>query len=136
MIAHSQRAGEALEPLELTTLDAFSDQPLPSEQSMDYVPEPEPPIAEPGAGGRQVLGWGLSLLALLWIGFVGWSAGAALGAQPVSAPMVAQWFAIAAGPLALLGLGWLLFGRSRRRETERFTRSVQMMQTEARSLET
>jgi DNA-binding ferritin-like protein len=35
----------------------------------------------------------------------------------------------------VLGLAWLIFGRTRRRETERFTRSVITMRTEARSLE-
>jgi hypothetical protein len=37
--------------------------------------------------------------------------------------------------LALLGLAWLIFGRTRRREAERFTRSVIAMRSEARSLE-
>jgi hypothetical protein len=81
-----------------------------------------------------VLGWTLSLLALAWIGFAGWSAGRALG-DAVSAPLLAQWLAIAAAPLVLLGLAWLIFGRTRRREAERFTHSVQVMRSEARSLE-
>ena len=50
-------------------------------------------------------------------------------------PQFAQWIAVAAGPLALLGLVWLMFGRTRRKEAERFTRSVIAMRTEARSLE-
>ena len=41
----------------------------------------------------------------------------------------------AAGPLALLGLVWLMFGRTRRKEAENFTRSVIAMRTEARALE-
>ena len=40
-----------------------------------------------------------------------------------------------AGPLALMGLVWLMFGRTRRKEAERFTRSVIAMRTEARSLQ-
>jgi molecular chaperone GrpE (heat shock protein) len=88
-----------------------------------------------GAGGRAVLGWALSLLAALWIGYTAWSAGRALAAEPLSSPAIAQWVAIAAGPLALLGLVWLMFGRTRRKEAERFTRSVVGMRTEARSLE-
>ena len=48
---------------------------------------------------------------------------------PVPAPQGA------AGPLALMGLAWLIFGRTRRKEAERFTRSVITMRSEARSLE-
>ena len=88
-----------------------------------------------GAGGRAVLGWALSLLAALWLAYTAWTAGRALAATPLSSPAVAQWVAIAAGPLALLGLVWLMFGRTRRKEAEQFTRSVIAMRTEARALE-
>ena len=86
-------------------------------------------------GGRQVLGWALAILALLWTGYTAWSAGRALADQPLSSPAIAQWVAILTGPLALMGLVWLMFGRTRRKETERFTRSVISMRTEARSLQ-
>ena len=88
-----------------------------------------------GAGGRQVLGGGLAVLAALWLAYTAWSAGRALVGQPLSSPAIAQWIAIAAGPLALMGLAWLMFGRTRRKEAERFTRSVVAMRTEAQSLE-
>lgn len=88
-----------------------------------------------GAGGRQVLGSALVILGTLWIGYCAWAAGRALADQPVSSPQVAQWLALAAGPLALLGLVWIMFGRTRRKEAERFTRSVIAMRAEARSLE-
>ena len=88
-----------------------------------------------GAGGRAVLGTALTLLAALWIGYTAWSAGRTLAAEPLTSPLFAQWVAIAAGPLALLGLVWLMFGRTRRKEAERFTNSVIAMRTEARSLE-
>jgi hypothetical protein len=88
-----------------------------------------------GAGGRQVLGWALALLSALWLGYTAWSAGRALAATPLDSPALAQWVAIAAGPLALLGLVWLMFGRTRRKEAEHFTRSVVAMRTEARALE-
>src|SRR5688572_10383910 len=55
-----------------------------------------------GAGGRQVLGWALALLAAAWLGYTAWSAGRALAATSLSSPALAQWVAIAAGPLALL----------------------------------
>ncbi|MDQ3077825.1 MAG: hypothetical protein M3Q83_03170, partial [Pseudomonadota bacterium] len=88
-----------------------------------------------GAGGRAVLGWGLALLTALWLGFTAWSAGRALSVEPLGSPALAQWVAVAAGPLALLGLVWLMFGRTRRKEAEHFTRSVIAMRTEARALE-
>ena len=86
-------------------------------------------------GGRAVLATALVLLAIAWTAFAAWSAGRVLGGEPLSSPALAEWVAIATGPLALLGLGWLMFGRTRRKEAERFTRSVITMRTEARSLE-
>ena len=88
-----------------------------------------------GAGGRQVLGIALTILATLWLAYTAWSAGRALFGQPFSSPAIAQWIAVGAGPLALLGLTWLMFGRTRRKEAERFTRSVVAMRTETQSLE-
>jgi hypothetical protein len=88
-----------------------------------------------GSGGRQVLGTALTILAALWLAYTAWSAGRALANAPLTSPAFAQWIALAAGPLALLGLVWLMFGRTRRKEAERFTRSVIAMRTETRSLE-
>src|SRR3954468_13712804 len=90
---------------------------------------------ERGAGGRQVLAGALALLVMLWLGYAAWPAGRTLVGQPLTSPLITQWVAIAAGPLALMGLAWLIFGRTRRKETERFTRSVITMRSEARSLE-
>lgn len=86
-------------------------------------------------GGRTVLATALILFAILWTAYSAWSAGRSLGGEPLTSPAIAEWVAIATGPLALLGLGWLMFGRTRRKEAERFTRSVITMRTEARSLE-
>ncbi|QDP20318.1 hypothetical protein [Sphingomonas xanthus] len=86
-------------------------------------------------GGRQVLGWALAVFALIWTAYAAWSAGRVLADQPLSSPAVAQWVAILTGPLALMGLVWLMFGRTRRKEAEKFTRSVIAMRTEARSLQ-
>ena len=90
---------------------------------------------ERGAGGRQVLAGALVVLAALWLAYTAWSAGRTLAGLPLSSPQIAQWIAVAAGPLALMGLAWLVFGRTRRKEAERFTRSVVTMRSEARSLE-
>jgi hypothetical protein len=86
-------------------------------------------------GARQVLGWALSIMALLWTAYAAWSAGRFLASEPLSSPAVAQWLAILAGPLALMGLVWLMFGRTRRKEAERFTQTVITMRTEARALQ-
>lgn len=101
-------------------------------QAWSYVAEEPQPVT---AGGRGVLGWALGLLAAAWLAFSAWSAGQALAAQPLTAPELASWVAIAAGPLGLLGLVWLMFGRTRRKEAEAFTRSVIAMRHEAQSLE-
>ena len=98
-----------------------------SENQLDHQPV--------GAGGRTVLGWALGVLAALWLAYTAWSAGQALRAEPLTSPALAEWVAIAAGPLALLGLAWLMFGRTRRKEVEHFTRSVVAMRSEARALE-
>ena len=91
---------------------------------------------ERGAGGRQVLGAALDPhCGCLWLAYTAWAAGRSLAGQSLSSPQLAQWLAIAAGPLALMGLVWLIFGRTRRKEAQRFTRSVITMRGEARSLE-
>ena len=107
------------------------------EQQFDQMSWTEMRDAQGGAseGGRQVLGWALAILALLWTGYSAWSAGQALATEPLTSPRVAQWVAILAGPLALMGLVWLMFGRTRRKEAERFTRSVVTMRKEARALQ-
>src|SRR4051812_29884271 len=122
-------AMEAAEPLELTE---ELTQVVPAFDREQWA---ESQAEERGAGGRQVLGTTLAILAALWLAFSAWSAGRSLGGQPLSSPAFAQWVAVAAGPLALLGLLWLMFGRTRRKEAERFTRSVVAMRTETRSLE-
>jgi DNA repair exonuclease SbcCD ATPase subunit len=97
--------------------------------------ETQAEAGERNTGGRTVLGVALTLLATAWLGYTAWSAGRAIGGLPLSSPQIAQWVAVAAGPLALLGLVWIMFGRTRRKEAEKFTRSVIQMRTEARSLE-
>jgi hypothetical protein len=105
------------------------------EPSFDEEQWRERTAEERGSGGRQVLAWGLAVLAGLWLAYTAWSAGRTLAGQPLTSPLIAQWIAVAATPLALMGLAWLIFGRTRRKEAERFTRSVITMRNEARSLE-
>ncbi|MES2326465.1 MAG: hypothetical protein V4499_03930, partial [Pseudomonadota bacterium] len=105
------------------------------EPSFDEEQWRERTAEERGSGGRQVLAGALAVLAALWLAYTAWSAGRTLAGQPLTSPLIAQWIAIAAGPLAIIGLAWLIFGRTRRKEAERFTRSVITMRSEARSLE-
>jgi archaellum component FlaC len=105
------------------------------EPSFDQEEWQQRTAEERGTGGRQVLAGALAVLAALWLAYTAWSAGRTLGGQPLTSPLIAQWIAVAAGPLALMGLAWLIFGRTRRKEAERFTRSVISMRNEARSLE-
>ncbi len=138
MTTNPQRAGkvfaapgstEPAEPLELTS------ELIVADETFDHSAWTDQDAEEHGAGGRRVLGFALALLTALWIGYAAWSAGRNLAGQPLASPAVAQWIAISTGPLALLGLVWLMFGRTRRKEAERFTRSVGHMRTAARSLE-
>ena len=122
-------ATDEAEPLDLT--DAM----VGVEPSFDREQWAENRAEERGAGGRQVLGVLLLGLSAAWLAFSAWSAGRSVGGQSLGSPAFAQWVAVTAAPLALLGLVWLIFGRTRRKEAERFTRSVVTMRSEARSLE-
>lgn len=125
-----QPADASTEPLELTP-----DLAVDGNLTFDHHSWAESQAEHSGSGGRAVLGWFLSILAGLWLGYAAWSAGRTLSGQPLTSPEIAQWVALAAGPLALFGLIWLMFGRTRRKEAERFTRSVVSMRAEAQSLE-
>ncbi|MEO7787385.1 MAG: hypothetical protein ABIR77_06115 [Sphingomicrobium sp.] len=121
-------------PREEVAMSAYAD-PVAPEATFDAVQWEESRAEHDGAGGRMVLGWALALLAAAWIGYTAWSAGRALVGTPLSSPALAQWVAVVTGPLALMGLVWLMFGRTRRKEAEKFTASVMAMRGEAQSLE-
>jgi len=128
---HEVRADEALDAPPRYEPEPSDGAPWLSEHiTMDDWNE-----AEPESPYRGVIGGFVVLLALIWTGTVAWAAGQAVGGAPTSAPELVRWAAIASGPLALLGLGWLLFGRSSRRETVAFTRNVQAMRGESEALQ-
>jgi hypothetical protein len=136
MTAIPHRAAALPQPIEEARIDAAPEDQLTqvaADENEGVMPDAEPRPA--GAGGRAVLGWALALLAGLWIAFAAWSAGRGIAGQTLTSPQIAQWVAVVTGPLALLGLAWLIFGRTRRREAEAFTRSVVHMRHEAQSLE-
>ena len=119
------------------------DQPIEQNESVDYAVAPEfapgdwqsHQVEQAKAGGRMVLGSVLIILGALWVGYSAWAAGRSLSGVSIASPAVAQWIALATGPLALMGLVWLMFGRTRRKEAEQFTRSVVAMRNEARALQ-
>jgi hypothetical protein len=75
----------------------------------------------------------LIVLALGWLGtsgWLGWQSGQFVTLQGAVGAIPALSI-----PLVLLGLVWIMFGRTSRRETERFNRTVATMQRETASLE-
>ncbi|WP_129792771.1 hypothetical protein [Sphingosinicella sp. CPCC 101087] len=103
------------------------------------LPEAESPVVEPSErdesvpGGRRALAVSLALLAIGWLVVAGLAVG-----QSWPVPSLAAWtgwVTTISVPLILLASAWLLFGRSSRRETERFTLAVQEMRRESQALE-
>jgi len=86
------------------------------------------------SAGTRVFGAILLLLAAAWIGAAGWQVWQ--WHLVLTPARMIPFVAILSAPLALLGLLWLLFGRSSRRETERFTAAVHAMRGESVALET
>ncbi len=76
------------------------------------------------------------LLILLALGWIGASVYALSLAWPgPSLPAWIGWAGTFSAPLVLVGLAWLIFGRTGRRETERFTNAVTTMRGESEALE-
>lgn len=88
---------------------------------------------QPMSSGAKALAWLLSLLALGWTGFAVWTL-TRTNSTP-TLPEIVTSIAMVSGPLILIGLAWMIFGKTQRRETERFTRAVQAMRSESTALE-
>ena len=110
-----------------------NDQILPVSETMPFHQFEEEEEAPPRSAGMRALAIFLVLLALGWLGAVGY----ALSLSWPGPSLVAWtgWVATVSAPLVLLALLWLIFGRSSRRETLRFTESVAAMRRESRALE-
>jgi predicted nucleic acid-binding Zn-ribbon protein len=83
--------------------------------------------------GRPLLAVLLILVAVAWTGAAIWSF-AATNARPGLQDVVG-FAATVAAPLVLLCLLWMIFGRTPRRESERFTRAVTAMRHESAALD-
>lgn len=88
---------------------------------------------EGGSAGLRVFAGLLILLGAGWIGFSGYALATNWPGPGLAA--WAGWIGTISGPLVLLGLFWIIFGRTPRRETERFTRAVTQMRAESQALE-
>jgi hypothetical protein len=102
--------------------------------SGEYAAEEWQPdsIAGPSLGAK-LLAALLIVLGMAWVAGAAWVA--ARSAAQVTPQAIVQWVPIFCAPLILLGLVWLLFGKTFRRETERFNRAVAAMHSESAALE-
>jgi hypothetical protein len=81
----------------------------------------------------KLFGGFLVLLGLAWLGAAGWAAWLTVP-QP-TLQVALEWIPVVSIPLILLTLVWMLYGRTFRRETERFNRAVAAMHSESAALE-
>ena len=101
----------------------------PAEEQLDLQDEGR----EPRSRGRPVLAGLLILLTIGW--FVACGLVLYETWETATLPNLVNWIAIASVPPVLIGLIWLIFGRTRRAETEKFTRAVALMRRETESLD-
>ena len=101
-------------------------------ESMEEVAGAPAEHAEQPKRGTSV-GLVLAILALAWTAAAVWTI--ALGSPALTLANALQWISFITPPLILLGIGWLMFGQTPRRETERFTRAVAAMRSESSALE-
>src|SRR6185503_15498061 len=110
-----------------------NDQGLPAPETMPFHQFEEEEEAPPRSTGTRILAGLLVLLALGWLGVSGYALTLAWPGPSLVA--WTGWVATVSAPLILLGLVWLIFGRTSRRETLRFTESVAAMRRESQALE-
>jgi hypothetical protein len=116
--------------------DAPADEAAASgEQALDYSAyddaEDEPMTSWP----QRVLAILLVLAAVGWVAVVAWRGWIGLADGPPDLSALLIGVATLSAPLALLGILWLLFRRTSRREARRFARTAAAMRAEAASLD-
>lgn len=97
-----------------------------------FGPEPELPAPPPRRTGEIAIGALLGAIGAGWIALWIGSTAPAIGSDLAS---IANGIALASGPLALLGIIYMLLQRSTRREASRFGETALSMRIETRRLE-
>ncbi|MDT9597494.1 coiled-coil domain-containing protein [Sphingosinicella rhizophila] len=86
------------------------------------------------SGGVRLLAVSLVVLALVWIGAAAFAIWQSQVAPTV--PNIISWTGTIVGPLVLIGLVWLIFGRMSQLRADSFMQSISAMRSEAQSLQT
>ena len=110
---------------------ATADELLLEQQFVEDAPHIDPAVPPPRRAGDVALGAGLGLLGALWIALWVRSTGTA----SFSLAELLHSMAMASGPLALIGIVYMLVQRSSGREARRFGATALSMRVESRRLE-
>jgi len=99
-------------------------------EDLPWVEPPEVPVRE----SRWPV-YALVAVAVIWAGVAVAGIALALSGRVASLPVLVSWVSVACGPLALIGIAYLLFRRTPRREAHRFGAAVTTVMGEASRLE-
>jgi hypothetical protein len=130
---------------EMTPPEAAVTEPVaPVEEATSAAPPDYEPTIESIAGEmpsppsflRETLPAALfAVAALAWLLAIAWSIAFAGPATPLSLLELVSWIGLASGPIAVIGIFYLLLRRTSRREARRFARSATAMAGQAAYLE-
>jgi len=99
-------------------------------EDLPWVEPPEVPVRE----SRWPV-YALVAVAVIWAGVAVAGIALALSGRVASLPVLVSWVSVACCPLALIGIAYLLFRRTPRREAHRFGAAVTTVMGEASRLE-
>ncbi|MHA3792833.1 hypothetical protein [Sphingomonas sp. YL-JM2C] len=130
--ADAVRAAAATDaPTEETSAPEGAEDGADADELLLGAPDDGAPVLPARRGGDIAIGAALGLIGAGWIGFL---VGGVVPTTP-DLPAIANSIALACGPLALLGILYILFQRGARREAARFGATALSMRVEARRLE-
>jgi hypothetical protein len=100
----------------------------------EYVEADEWPPREQAYSTRvRLFGGAMILIGAAWLAAASWTI--AGGMPEPTLPLVVDAITTICGPLVLLAIAWMVWGRTSRRETERFTNAIVEMRRESAALE-